>query len=970
MKKRIHLFFVLLCICIGLFYPGTTVQAASGKTAVSVSSGTVNIGDTVTVSVSASGASGEHAVATMTVSWDAAVLQLVSCSTTYGGGGGSIKAVGDNFTVTLSAVSAGTSAISVSGSDGVLFDTDEELESMAGSSASVTVNNAAGGSAGNAGAAGGGSAGNGDAAGGGTPGAGGENNGGGAPLSADNSLKSLTISPGTLSPAFAGPTTKYSATVAGNVTSVAVSAVPANEKAVVESVTGNEGLKVGTNAVKIVVRAENGVTATYTINVTRQGESAEPPVEQKPEEDGGENETEAPELPEESVLINGIPCQIREDFAPEEIPANFSEQTILYHGTPHNGVSFNNGSVSLLWMMPVDESAGGGGFFVYDETRDMLYPFVRIGSEEKYVIALLAPVDAVIPEHYQQTGLQIGEGENITAYQTAASQEGEIGSDFYLFYGVNSDGTENWYQYDRLEGTYQRLNPALTAVQGEDGEEEENIAADPLQEEYNELSDRYKEARRSMGGVIGILVFVIAVLLILLVNQLIHRFKKGGPDGDDPDDDLEDEDDLYEDDLDEDDLEDDFIDDDYPDEDDSDGDDPDDDFTDDDDSDGDDLKDDFLDDDGFPDDDDDPDDGDSAAAAFRGPSAGRTAVLAKKAAEADAWDDSAAAFRGPSAGHTAVPAKKAAEAAAWDDSAAAAFRGPSAGRTAVPAKKAAEADARDDWDDAARDDGEADTWKEDVRAAREADDWDDEWDDGEEDVRKDTKETGSASEEQKDRLTSERKNAKEIRGGSVRKTDDRAVGSGEEMYDDWPDEIESSDGWSEPDDWPDEETTVGFERKTVVRMSGGAKEDGQAEDDAWEAGDPDTAETPLRRRSGGNTGRKRADRDWEDTPAPRSGRRFGGNLSDEEYAERREAAERFFAEEPVKKAPARRMKKTPEPVRLDKVREKTQSAEHAAAAGKSEKTPSVKAVRPQKSGKEKGDGKKKGTFEVIDFNDL
>ncbi len=861
MKKRIHLFFVLLCICIGLFYPGTTVQAASGKTAVSVSSGTVNIGDTVTVSVSASGASGEHAVATMTVSWDAAVLQLVSCSTTYGGGGGSIRAVGDNFTVTLSAVSAGTSAISVSGSDGVLFDTDEELESMAGSSASVTVNNAAGGAAGNGDAAGGGSAGNGDAAGGGTPGAGGENNGGGAPLSADNSLKSLTISPGTLSPAFAGPTTKYSATVAGNVTSVAVSAVPANEKAVVESVTGNEGLKVGTNAVKVVVRAENGVTATYTINVTRQGESAEPPVEQKPEESGGENETEVPELPAESVLINGIPCQIREDFAPEEIPAYFSEQTILYHGTPHNGVSFNNGSVSLLWMMPVDESAGGGGFYVYDETRDMLYPFVRIGSEEKYVIALLAPVDAVIPEHYQQTGLQIGEGENITAYQTAASQEGEIGSDFYLFYGVNSDGMENWYQFDCLEGTYQRLNPALAAVQGEDGEEEENIASDPLQEEYNELSDRYKEVRRSMGGVIGILVFVIAVLLILLVNQLIHRFKKGGPDGDDP----EDDDDLEDDYPDDDDLEDDYpndddLEDDFPDDDDSDGDDLEDDFLDDY-LDGDDLKDDFLEDD-YPDDDDSDDgfldDDRECAAVLHGTSAARMAVLTKKATEEDTWDDGETAARG---------------------------------------------------------DVEEDTRKEDVRAARE----DDAWSDGEEDTRAD---------------------------------DDRD--DGEE--DAWADEEETEAS----DDWPEEEATGDFSKRTVVRTSGRRKEDGRAAE----------RPTAVRRRSGGNTGRKRADRDWEDTPAPRSGRRFGGNLSDEEYAERREAAERFFAEESVKKAPARRVKKTPEPVRLDKVREKTQSAEHPAAAGKSEKTPPAKEVRPQKSGKEKGDGKKKGTFEVIDFNDL
>ena len=44
--------------------------------------------------------------------------------------------------------------------------------------------------------------------------------------SADNSLKALTISPGTLSPAFKGSTTKYTATVDNSVTSIAVSATP------------------------------------------------------------------------------------------------------------------------------------------------------------------------------------------------------------------------------------------------------------------------------------------------------------------------------------------------------------------------------------------------------------------------------------------------------------------------------------------------------------------------------------------------------------------------------------------------------------------------------------------------------------------------------------------------------------------------------------------------------------------------
>lgn len=360
-------------MCLGLLYPGVTVQAAAGATSVGVSAGSLNIGDTVIVTAKAAGAAGERAVATMTLSYDAGILQFVSCSTTYGGGGGSVTATGDTFTVTLKAVAAGTSSISLSGSDGVVFDTNEELASMAGSSASVTVNNAAGGgNAGGESAAPGGNPGGGSAASGGS-GGGGTAGGGEAPsqaLSADNSLKSLTISPGTLSPAFSGKTTSYSASVGNDVTSIAVSAIPVNAKAVVESVTGNGSLGVGSNAVKVVVKAENGVTATYTINVTRQSAGQSEPQDSG-REDANEPESEA-EVTAETLTVNGSSYQIAENFKERDIPADFVESTVSYHGNEHKGVSFQNGTLKLLWLIP-DGEESAGKFFVYDETRDAFY---------------------------------------------------------------------------------------------------------------------------------------------------------------------------------------------------------------------------------------------------------------------------------------------------------------------------------------------------------------------------------------------------------------------------------------------------------------------------------------------------------------------------------------------------------------------------------------------------------------------
>ena len=233
MKKKLGVIITLLTLCICLMTPQMHAKAASGKTTIAVSAGSLNIGQTVTVTAKALSASGDSAYANMVLTYDAGILEFVSCNATYGGGGGSISVASDSFSVTLKAISAGKASISLSATDGVIYGTEEELDSMAGSSTSVTVKNeAAGSNTGNNSSAGnnGSSGSNGNAGNGSSSGTGSNNNTGSntntAALSADNSLKALTISPGTLSPAFKGSTTKYTATVDNSVTSIAVSARP------------------------------------------------------------------------------------------------------------------------------------------------------------------------------------------------------------------------------------------------------------------------------------------------------------------------------------------------------------------------------------------------------------------------------------------------------------------------------------------------------------------------------------------------------------------------------------------------------------------------------------------------------------------------------------------------------------------------------------------------------------------------
>lgn len=96
-----------------------------------------------------------------------------------------------------------------------------------------------------------------------------------------------------------------------------------------------------------------------------------------------------------------------------------------------------------------------------------------------------------MPDTMQQTQLTLADGSLVTAYQETQEEGSEVESEFYTFYGVNSDGTEGWYQYDSIEETYQRVNTGTTV--SSDGLQDEDAAY--LQEEYLALSEKYKKRK-------------------------------------------------------------------------------------------------------------------------------------------------------------------------------------------------------------------------------------------------------------------------------------------------------------------------------------------------------------------------------------------------------------------------------------------------------------------------------------------
>lgn len=108
-----------LILILGLF-PPVKVQA-SGNVTISVSSSTVNVGETVTVTAWASGPNGEAAIAKLGFNYDSGKFSFVSCSESEytGGSEGYVGVTGNNVSITLKATASGTASVTVSGSGGV-----------------------------------------------------------------------------------------------------------------------------------------------------------------------------------------------------------------------------------------------------------------------------------------------------------------------------------------------------------------------------------------------------------------------------------------------------------------------------------------------------------------------------------------------------------------------------------------------------------------------------------------------------------------------------------------------------------------------------------------------------------------------------------------------------------------------------------------------------------------------------------
>lgn len=520
-KRRLRFLSSLFAIILMLgciMIPDTNAQASSLSVGVSASS--VKIGDTVTVSITVpAGVS-----ATVNVTYPSGTFSFSSASDTASANGGTVSMTIGSYgssntkttgTMKFKAKAAGSATFSASAP--IAGNQDGDRVSVGGASASVRVKNEANENNSNKSDSSNGS----DAS--------DNNSDDNKTKSADNSLASLTLSSGSLSPAFKYNVTNYTAEVANDVTSVVVSAKTSNANATVESVKGGENLSVGANKIQIVVKAENGVTATYTITVTRKesGDTTDDNTDE-PEPDN----TDEPQ--EQCYDIGGIKMYPSEDGDESQIPEGFalSEITLWEKAYPYWVNDTIGSDVGLIYL--VDENKENGAWYRISEASPYeANPFICFKSEYGYIIATPEKMNETAPAGYTSETINI-EGKGVAdAFVKAGDEEN------CLIYAVNQDGVYGLYQYDLQDRTYMRYKEAPVA-------EDTQVPEEPTIEDSTKVSDLESQNRLLFYAFI----VVVAILLIVIVILVVKRRHDGDDYEDDDDYEEEDEEEEEEEDTD------------------------------------------------------------------------------------------------------------------------------------------------------------------------------------------------------------------------------------------------------------------------------------------------------------------------------------------------------------------------------------------------------------------------------------
>lgn len=456
--KKIFKSAVLSIAAIMLIISAAVFPASAENATISFDPSKPAAGQDVTVTVKVN-VSFKMYGADFSVSYNQDVLEYKSADCAANGGGGVVKAApthsgetNGTYKFTFTAKKAGSSQINVSG--GAYGDGEGNI----GASATLTVSDAA------------------------KPGV--------------ATLKSLSISNGTLTPGFSTGRTSYTAKVKYEVTTCKVYATATDGKATV-AVGGKEALEVGKNTRTVTVTAQNGTQKTYTIVITRLKEGEELDGETKPEDNTDE--------PEKSTVIDGVKYSVATDLSGFTLPNGFKATAVTYGGTEVAAAQDTDANFTLYYLKGENSESYQPYTLESDGTTFKKLKYATFGNNT-YIFADI-PEGKTVPAGFYQASVKIGDFD-ISAYKSP--DDGY--TDFYYTYCFFEKNFAT-YRYDSRENVLQRCPEfTLSDVSAEAPQKGAGFAA-----RFASLSANAKVI------VIGIIAVIIAavVLAVMLIIRIV-----------------------------------------------------------------------------------------------------------------------------------------------------------------------------------------------------------------------------------------------------------------------------------------------------------------------------------------------------------------------------------------------------------------------------------------------------------------
>lgn len=248
--------------------------------------------------------------------------------------------------------------------------------------------------------------------------------------SGNNALSTLTVSAGTLTPAFDPAVTEYTLSLPQGTEKLTLTATPSDSNATVQG-DGELTLREGENTLPLVVTAENGDTKTYTVTA---------------------KVAQAPTL---FLDYNGQRLGVVKDVSQVTPPAGFAPaEPITYSGDTLPIWTDVSGKRTLVYLM--DEKTSAQGFYLFSQTTGVQSPYLPIlcGSVT-YIYTDIPKELSSVPGLTPATVKAFGQTLNGWTYNDASLK------DFCVLYLMDDAGSYGYYTYDSREETLQRFSGAV-----------------------------------------------------------------------------------------------------------------------------------------------------------------------------------------------------------------------------------------------------------------------------------------------------------------------------------------------------------------------------------------------------------------------------------------------------------------------------------------------------------------------------